>query len=105
VILGDGIYMDWGKLFINWEAPLFWSVFGVIGGVLVARYYYKKTGADLKELRDAILERIEMSVGISEEVKQALKISMEGVFYTYPWEKEFSRKLLGDGPGRQKLGG
>jgi hypothetical protein len=84
-----GIVMDWQKLFVNWEAPLFWSVVGLIGGVIVARYYYKKTGADLKALKDAIFDKIESSAGISEEVKEALKANMAGIFYTYPWEKDF----------------
>lgn len=70
----------------------------------MARYYYKKTGADLKKLRDSIFDRIEASAGISEEMKEALKTNMEGIFYTHPWEKEFLRKSLGEGFGRKKLG-
>jgi hypothetical protein len=92
-----GIAMDWQKILINWEAPLFWSVLGLIGGVIVAHYYYKKTGADLKALGDAIFDKIETSVGISEEAKEALKANMAGIFYTHPWEKDFLPNPL---PGR-----
>jgi hypothetical protein len=91
-----GIVMDWQKLFVNWEAPLFWSVFGLIGGVIVARYYYKKTGADLKALGDAIFNKIESSIGISEEAKETLKANMAGIFYTHSWEKDFLPDPLPD---------
>jgi hypothetical protein len=97
--------MGWQKLFVNWEAPLFWSVFGLIGGVIVAHHYYKKTGADLKALGDAIFDKIETSLIISEEQKEVLKADVAGIFYTHPWEKEYAQKTLGGGGrGRQKLG-
>ena len=98
--------MDWQNLFINWAGNLFWAVFGVICGVLVARYYYRKTGADLSGLKDEIIDKIDTLAGISEEQKEALKADMAGIFYTHPWENEYLRKTLGGGGrGREKLGG
>jgi hypothetical protein len=100
--------MGWQKIFVNWEAPLFWSVFGLIGGLIVAHYYYKKTGADLKALRnaiDAMFDKIKKSLVINEEQKEALKADIAGIFYTHPWEKEYVQKTFGGGGrGRQKLG-
>lgn len=94
--------MAWRNLFMNWEANLFWVFLGWIVGVLVARYYYRKTGADLTDLKTEIIEKIDKLAGISEEQKEELKA---GIFYTYPWEKEYAQKTLGGGgQGRQKLG-
>ena len=102
-VLGEGLGMDWRNLFINWEANLFWIFLGWIVGVLVARYYYRKTGADLIGLKAEIIEKIDTLAGISEEQKEALKA---GIFYTHPWENEYLRKTLGGGGrGREKLGG
>ena len=102
-VLGEeGINLDLQKLFINWEVPLFWAILGVICGSLVARHYYKKTGADLSEFKDALFEKIDVSVGITEEGKASLKANIAGVFYTHSWEKEYAKKL-GGGRGKQKL--
>jgi hypothetical protein len=90
---------------MDWQGPLFWAVLGLAGGWIIARHYYKKAGSDLIKLQDAIIQKIDTSAEISNEVKSAIKAEMEGIFYSYPWGKGYVRETLGGGPGRQKLGG
>jgi hypothetical protein len=95
--------MDWSGIFINWEAPLFWSVIGALvglgGGYFVARHFYKKTGIDLERIRDEIFDKIDQS-NLSPELKAHLKADadarLKGVFYTFPWEAEYAKEIIGE---------
>jgi hypothetical protein len=95
--------MDWSKIFINWEAPLFWSILGVIlglgGSFFIASHFYRKTGRDLEKIRDETFDKIDES-NLSPELKTQLKADTDarfkGVFNAFPWEAEYGKEIEGE---------